>query len=90
MNGRVAAYRGLAETLARPLVGMNGAEQDDLVQEGLITVWLALEAGITPSADIVRKRMLTWVKWLGRQNPVPYEQMLPLEDERDAAPELLG
>jgi DNA-directed RNA polymerase specialized sigma24 family protein len=79
MDEQVRAYRGLCEQLARMFVGRNGAELDDLVQEGLIDVWRALEREVTPSARIVQLRMLKYVQWLGRQHPVDYEDMLPLD-----------
>lgn len=81
MNSRVAGYRGLAESLARKYVGRNRAEYDDLVQEGLISVWQALERGVTPAAEIVAGRMQSYVEWLGAaKRGVPYEVMLPLDD----------
>lgn len=43
------------------------AEQDDLVQEGMIAVWLALEADVIPSKDVVRYRMMDYVRALGKQ-----------------------
>ena len=79
MDEQIRGYRGLCERLARPLVGRNGAELDDLVQEGLINVWRALEKGVNPSARIVQLRMLQYVKWLGRHHPVDYEDMLSLD-----------
>lgn len=79
MNAQVAAYRDLCETIAKKHVGHNGAELDDLVQEGLINVWLALERGVNPSGLIIEYRMRSYVKWLGRRNPVPYEDMLSLD-----------
>ena len=85
MNDRVAGYRGLVESLARRFVGWNGAEHDDLVQEGLINVWQTLERGVSPSADIIEHRMKSYAQWLGRQAPVPYEAMLPLDDFRGLA-----
>jgi hypothetical protein len=85
MSDQVAAYRGLVESLARKYVGRNGAELDDLVQEGLINVWQTLLRGVTPRADIIEYRLQSYAKWLGRQSPVPYEAMLPLDDYRQVA-----
>lgn len=79
-SDQVEAYLGLVEHLAKQFVGRNGAEQDDLVQEGLINVWQTLERGIVPSVEIIENRMRDYVRWLGRRYPVPYEQMLPLDD----------
>ncbi len=52
---------------ARKYVGWNMAEQDDLVQEGMIAVWLALEADVHPSKSVVQYRMMDYVRALGRQ-----------------------
>lgn len=85
INGRVAEYRGLVESLARKYVGREGAEFDDLVQEGLINVWQTLERGVTPAAHIIEKRMLSWVELLAGQNgkrgnPAGYDVLLPIDD----------
>ncbi len=79
MNARVSAYASTCESLARRYAGRNGAEKGDLVQEGLIAVWLTLKAGKTPSAWMIENRMKDWVRYLGRQTPVPYEAFLPLD-----------
>jgi hypothetical protein len=95
MNGRVAEYRDLAESLALKIAGGTrakqvGAEVDDLAQEGLIDVWQALERGVTPSAEMMENRMRSYVRWLGtqvgasRDGNVPYEALLPLDDYRSA------
>jgi DNA-directed RNA polymerase specialized sigma24 family protein len=52
---------------ARKYVGWNMAEQDDLVQEGLIAVWVALEADVNPSKEVIQGRMVDYVRALGRQ-----------------------
>lgn len=89
INGEVAGYRGLVESLAQKHVGRNEAEFDDLVQEGLIDVWQTLARGITPKADLIERRMLDWVRLLGTQvgrgrgkdgAAVEYAQLLPLDD----------
>ena len=82
---QIAAYEGVCVTIARQLVGRNGAELDDLVQEGRIFVWQSLARGIKPSGKLIRGRMVNYVKWLGRQTPIPYEAMLPLDDYTEAA-----
>lgn len=61
--------------LARRLVGRNGAELDDLIQEGRISIWQALSRNVTPSSDVSYKRMLQWCRHLQPQNPAPYEDM---------------
>lgn len=75
---------GVCESLARRYEGRNGAEVDDLVQEGLINVWLCLDKGKTPSKEIIAGRMKNYVDWLGRQQPTDYEKMLPLTEELEA------
>lgn len=80
INDRIADYRGLVESLARKFVGRNEAEFDDLVQEGLIDVWQALERGVTPAAHLIEGRMDNYVRWLGRHSSIPYEVMLPIDD----------
>lgn len=89
INGEVAGYRDLVESLAQKLVGRNDAEFDDLVQEGLIDVWQTLERGIVPKADLIERRMLDWVRLLGTQvgrgrgksgEAVEYAELLPLDD----------
>lgn len=101
MNGEVAGYRGLVESLAHKFVGRNGAEYDDLVQEGLLAVWQSLERGVTPKAEILENRMKNWGRLLGYQtgrylprldesgNPVavPYETLLPLDDFPNVSPD---
>lgn len=84
-SAQIAAYEDACTAIARRLVGRNGAELDDLVQEGRIFVWQSLERGVKPSADMIRNRMVDYVRWLGRQTPIPYEAMLPLDDFTEAA-----
>jgi DNA-directed RNA polymerase specialized sigma24 family protein len=88
INGQIEEYRGLVESLARKFVGRNGAEFDDLVQEGLIDVWTALTKGLTPSAAVISGRMANWVRLLGTQTgevrttngaAVRYVELLPIE-----------
>lgn len=79
INGIIASYEGALTELARKYEGRNGTDLDDLVQEGRISIWMAVERGITPSLEVVEFRMRDVVRWHGRRNPVPYEQMLPIE-----------
>lgn len=81
---QVAAYRALVESLARRWVGLNQAEFDDLVQEGLIFVWLSLRAGARVSAEHIENRMKNWVRYLGRQVPVDYEDLMPFTESLPA------
>ena len=72
MNDRVAEYRGLVESLAAkiarsPRAVRVGAEYDDLVQEGLIAVWGALEQGVQPGEGPITQRMIDWIRHVGAQ-----------------------
>lgn len=85
----VDAYRGLVEALATevhrsPGAKRVGAEMDDLVQEGLISVWQSLERGHNPAA-VIKNRMKNWVRFLGQRNGEAYATNLPLDDFRDLA-----
>lgn len=64
---RVAAFLPMILQQARRYRGWNNAELDDLVQEGLIAVWVSLEKGIEPSAQFVGFRMKNWARLLGCQ-----------------------
>jgi DNA-directed RNA polymerase specialized sigma24 family protein len=79
MNSAVSAYLGTVESLARKYDGRQGAEKDDLIQEGLIFVWQSLEKKICPAAWMIENRMKDYVRWMGRKNPTPYEAMLPID-----------
>lgn len=92
INGQVAGYRSLVESLAPKFVGRNQAEFDDLVQEGLIFVWQTLQKGVTPKAGLIELRMLDWVRLLGTQvgrgrgkdgEAIEYVELLPLEAIED-------
>jgi DNA-directed RNA polymerase specialized sigma24 family protein len=82
-SAEVAAYRPKVGILALMFKGWNGAEVDDLEQEGLIAVWQSLARGVTPTETFITNRMRDWVRWLKRQTPIPYQAMLPLDDYRD-------
>ena len=82
----VAAYKQLVEKLARKQVGRAQAEFDDLVQEGLLAVFLSLRRGIRPSAEIIENRQRDWVRYLNRLSrleTVSYEAYLPTELPED-------
>ena len=88
MNAQVAEYRGLCESLAsrfaRPgQIARNGVEWDDLVQEGLISVWNALKEGKTPSSDYLLKRMQTYARDMGAQKRGGTTEFKPLEENDD-------
>jgi DNA-directed RNA polymerase specialized sigma24 family protein len=79
----IKSYWSLCEYLARPFVGQHQAEQDDLVQEGLIYVWHTLQNGKTPSKDFIQKRMRNWVRFcerLVRGDGIEYERAMYAED----------
>lgn len=75
---QVAAYLPMVEMMARRMQGALGIEYDELVQEGLIDVWLTLKAGKTPSTDNVKHRMIDAKRYLTRTYPCDYEDILPL------------
>lgn len=80
MSDRVAAYRGLVESVANRYRSRHIlAEYDDLVQEGLIAVWNALERGVEPGPGYVRNRLRDYVRKLNR--PSRHEETLAYEDE---------
>jgi len=84
MNSAVANYTAAVEALARKMsrggrAKQVGAEFDDLYQEGLIMVWLSLERGVCPATAMIENRMRDYMRYLGRQSPISYEAMLPLD-----------
>jgi hypothetical protein len=58
---QVVAYQELVAYLAARYDGFQGAEYDDLYQEGMEVVYLALARATHPSKDILARRMLDWV-----------------------------
>ena len=99
MNQAVASYCRLVDEVARGVEKSRAARQvraeyDDLFQEGLIAVWQALERGVKPNSNVVRRRMLGWIRLQacqmglpcprkkGAVETVPYETLLPIEDFR--------
>ena len=84
-SSAVAAYEPLVQSLARRLAGRARwarVERDDLAQEGRIAVWQALARGVPVKPDIVRGRMVSWIRH--QSTGIPYEQLLPLDDFRHA------
>lgn len=73
---------GTARRLAAsPRARQVGAEYDDLVQEGLLSVVINLRKGIDPKLAIAN-RMKNWIRFLGRQvagDPVAYGAFMPTE-----------
>lgn len=89
MNAEVGAYLGLCESLAARMarpgqIGRNGVEYDDLVQEGLISVWKALKEGKTPSTEYVLGVMRTYVRDMGAQKRGGTTEFTPLEEDTNA------
>lgn len=80
LSEAIRGYEAALLPLALRLRGRDGAEVDDLMQEGRLSVWVALQNGRTPSLDIAFKRMQMWVRTLRPQNPAPYDEMLELPD----------
>lgn len=85
-SAQVRQHEGLCGDLAAKLAfpgtrGINGVEYDDLVQEGRIAIWQAIQRGV--KADdfplVARGRMIDYQRWLGRQG-VPYAKLLPIEE----------
>ena len=54
--------------IAWKFTGRNGAELDDLIQEGMISVWKSLEAGRNPSKTAIKNRMIDWTRFLNQRN----------------------
>ena len=57
-------------------------------------MWQTLERGVMPSADIIEKRMLSWVELLAgqngkRSNPAGYDVLLPLDDFQHLTPDAI-
>ena len=94
INVRIARERDAVEAIAlrvsRGAMAVQvGADYDDLVQEGMIQVWMNLERGVDP-LHYVEFRMKDYGRWLGtqlgrgRDGSQPYEALLPLDDYRHA------
>lgn len=71
----IQSYEGALRPLALRLEGRDGAEYQDLIQEGRISIWQALSRDITPNLDIAMNRMKMWVRHLRPQNPGPYDDI---------------
>lgn len=79
----VAEYLPRCEVLARPMVDMggSGAEFDDLVQEGLIFCWTSLQRGVKPRTELIRGRMLNWVRYCRRHDCLSYEEIMERDEQ---------
>ena len=58
----VAEYLSRVESFARRFNGVGGAEYDDLVQEGLLRVFLNLRDGKAVSGTAIKNAMRDWVR----------------------------
>ena len=87
MSPEVAAYRDLVESIARRFRSRNPlAEEDDLIQEGLISVWLQLKDGADVEPDAVERHIRNYIRRLNspaRKGPtVSYDDALdPAADQ---------
>jgi hypothetical protein len=60
------------------------------VQEGLISVWWALERGKEPSATIITRRMRRYVRRLGKQSLARFYDVESLDAMLDTPHEPAG
>lgn len=70
-DDQVREYLSAVQALARQMSQVPGAEYDDYVQEGLISVWVALRNGKQPAAHIMKGRMINWRRHV--EHSVPYD-----------------
>lgn len=88
----MAGYRPLVASIAARLAPMGRrlsilAEEDDLIQEGLIYVWRALAHGVTPSADIIEKGMRSYIRKASSKKSEPLQDWGTVEfDEQIHSP----
>lgn len=75
LSDAIKGYEKALHPLAKRLEGRNGADYQDLIQEGRISLWGPLATGTVPSLEICFSRMKMWVRHLVPQNPGPYEEM---------------
>ena len=84
MSPEVAAYRDLVESIAKRFRSRNPlAEQDDLIQEGLISVWLQLKDGADVEPDAIERHIRNYIRRLNspaRKGPtVSYDDALDVD-----------
>jgi len=72
---QVAVYKEAIEAYARRFVGIANAEFDDLVQEGMIAVWMCQRDGYRPSEWMIKNRMKSWIRHLSRKGFGGYEAL---------------
>lgn len=80
LSAWIASYETTLLPIALKLRGVEGAEVDDLMQEGRIALWQCALAGVVPNIGIIYKRMLNWLRFIRTQTPGDYDDMLPLLD----------
>ena len=84
LDDQLRAHQGLVESLADQLSRRKPSERDDLIQEGLIECWRAIEAHEPITPEAVEKRMKKWLRYRGRQQrdiPSSYDTLLSMEAE---------
>lgn len=86
MSPEVAAYRDLVESIAKRFRSRNPlAELDDLIQEGLISVWLQLKDGADVEPDAVERHIRNYVRRLNspaRKGPtLSYDDAVDVEGQ---------
>lgn len=74
INNELAALRPRVERLA--IRYSRQADFDDLVQEGWIACWQALEKGVHPTNEIIEGRMKNWLSYVRRQDGSSYEKIM--------------
>ena len=74
-SDQVAAYLPTIIAEARHHTGKYGAELDDLIQEGMIAVWLSLKGEVTPSTEFMNFRMENWVRFVRDRNRYNFEEL---------------
>jgi len=67
---QVAVYLPQILGLAKRRRGRFGAEFDDLVQEGMIAVWIVLSNGLQVTEDRITQRMRAWNRYARSAGPI--------------------
>lgn len=81
LSSAIEAQDAMLHPLAMRLQGRDGADYDDLMQEGRISVWADIMAGREPQAVYAWQRMLKWLRHIKIQSPQPYSDMLQVQGE---------
>jgi DNA-directed RNA polymerase specialized sigma24 family protein len=80
LSSAIEAQEAMLHPLAMRLRGRDGADYDDLMQEGRMSVWQDLLAGREPQEYFAWQRMLKWIRHIKIQNPKPYAELFQLTD----------